>query len=146
MHSGRCQCGAIKISITRTKLIAYACHCIECQKQSASAFALSIPLKTSDISLRGELNSYERPAASGAITSCYFCTTCGTRIYHQSSNSPDKITLKGGTINKVKNLDPVAHLWVSRKHEWIKLPQNIEVYDQRPNDLKSWRNQLLEKN
>ena len=144
MHSGRCQCGEIKISIMRDRLIAYVCHCIECQKQSASAFAVSIPLNILDISVTGKLSSYERPAASGATTSCYFCSSCGTRIYHQSSNSPDNITLKGGTINDSKNLNPIAHLWTSRKHNWINIADNIEIYEEQPDDLKLWRSKLLE--
>ena len=143
MHSGSCQCGDIKISIKRETLVSYICHCHECQKQSASAFAISIPLNVSEVSITGKLNSYERPADSGAVTKCYFCSNCGTRIYHQSSKSQNCITLKGGTLNTIKNLKSVAHLWIKRKHNWIDIPENIETYDEQPDDLTGWRNKIL---
>jgi len=142
-HLGHCQCGAVKIIVKRDTLISYICHCHECQKQSASAFAISVPLNMSDVSFSGTLNSYKRAAASGAITQCYFCPSCGTRIYHQSSNAPNSLTLKGGILDNSQHLRPTAHLWVSRKHDWVELPEGIEAYAEQPDDLKSWRRKLL---
>jgi len=143
-HLGRCQCGAVRLTVKRDILISYICHCHECQKQSASAFAISVPLKVSEVSFSGQLNSYKRAAASGAITHCYFCPNCGTRIYHQSSSSRNSLTLKGGILDNSQHLDPVAHLWVSRKHGWVELPEGIESYAEQPDDLKSWRRKLLQ--
>lgn len=39
MKTGQCQCGAIRYESTGESLALYVCHCLECQKQSASAFA-----------------------------------------------------------------------------------------------------------
>ena len=110
IESGSCQCGAVKLSVTTDKLVSYICHCLECKKQSASAFAISVPLVKDQVSVEGHLGVYHRPAKSGAMTSCYFCLTCGSRIYHQSNRSPDMISLKGGVLDGVDNLEPVAHL------------------------------------
>ena len=142
--SGGCQCGQVEYEITREKLGSYICHCEECKKQSASAFAISVPVHLSELSLTGSLNSYDRPAHSGAITHCWFCSSCGTRIYHQSSSSNGLITLKGGTLDCAGELEPVAHLWTLRKHSWIQLPADIETFERQPADLSAWRNQLLE--
>src|SRR5271167_4851648 len=43
MREGGCQCGAVRFQIAANRLVAYACHCLECQKQSASAFGISVP-------------------------------------------------------------------------------------------------------
>ena len=43
-HMGGCQCGAVRYTLATDKITAYACHCLECQKQSASAFAISVPI------------------------------------------------------------------------------------------------------
>ena len=141
--SGSCQCGAVHYQVTASRLVAYACHCRECQKQSASAFGLSVPVKTAEVILSGTPACYERPAASGAATRCYFCETCGTRLYHKSSSSPGILTLKGGTLNNPEALPLVAHLWTSRKHPWIALPADMEQYETQPDDLKAWRDHLL---
>ena len=39
---GRCQCKGVVYKITSTPLAVYACHCTECQRQSGSAFSLSL--------------------------------------------------------------------------------------------------------
>lgn len=141
--TGSCQCGQISIKIEVERLICYICHCTECQAQSASAFAISVPLEMKDAKISGKLNAYKRPAHSGAITSCFFCADCGTRIYHQSSNSPSKITLKGGILVGSEALQPVAHLWTKRKADWINVPASVESYLEQPEDLTAWRQLIL---
>ena len=142
---GSCQCGAVKLSVKTDKLVSYICHCLECKKQSASIFAISVPLVKDHVNITGHLGIYDRSAKSGAMTSCYFCLTCGSRIYHQSNRSPDMITLKGGVLDGVENLEPVAHLWVKRKAAWVQIPPEIETYDEQPVNLRVWRDGLLSK-
>jgi len=141
-HKGSCQCGSVKLAIIKEHLVSYICHCLECQKQAASAFAISVPLNLSDITITGKLEYYQRPAASGATTKCFFCPVCGTRIYHKSSGAHDKVTLKGGVLDNAHLLTPISHLWVSRKHSWVAIPENIETFAEQPADLITWRKNL----
>jgi hypothetical protein len=43
-QAGGCQCGAVRYEIAAAPLTLYACHCAECQRQSGSAFGLSMPV------------------------------------------------------------------------------------------------------
>jgi hypothetical protein len=142
---GGCQCGAIRYTIRLKTLIAYACHCSECKKQSASSFAISVPIPAKYLHLTGQLSNYTRSTDSGASTSCVFCPSCGTRVYHQSDRSPELVTIKGGTLDEIANLPLVAHLWTTRKHAWIELPADAENFETQPTDLKQWRNNLISK-
>ena len=127
----------------RGHITAYACHCLECQKQSASAFAISVPVMARDLDVSGPLAAYERATDSGSVTNCWFCSTCGTRIYHQSARAPKMATLKGGTLDDPSVLEPVAHLWVSRRHPWVHLDPDTETFETQPDDLKAWRDALV---
>ena len=40
--TGGCQCGSIRYRIKQEANMLYACHCRDCQKQSGSAFGLSL--------------------------------------------------------------------------------------------------------
>lgn len=144
-QTGGCQCGAVRYELSCDGLVCYACHCLECQKQSASAFAISVPVRADDLVVKGPLKAYERETDSGSRTNCWFCSTCGTRIYHQSARSPQIVTLKGGTLDDPLLLVPVAHLWVSRKQPWLELAEASDVaqFDTQPDDLKAWRNGLI---
>jgi len=132
----------VRYRLNAPEITVYACHCRECQKQSASAFALSVPASLRDLTIEGAPAAYERPTDSGSFTRCWFCPECGTRLYHQSARSPDRVTLKGGTLDDPSTLEPVAHLWVSRKQAWLTLPSDVPAYETQPADLAAWRNSL----
>ncbi len=142
-YCGGCQCGAVRFSITVPELIVYACHCQDCQKHTTSACALSIPVAISALEIEGPLSIFSRETDSGTTTDCHFCSTCGTRIYHQSARSRDMVTLKGGTLDDTRMLVPVAHLWVSRKQSWMQLPDDVPQFETQPDDLKAWRAGLI---
>ncbi len=141
--TGSCQCGSVHYELECKPITVYACHCLECQRQTASAFELSVPVRTVDLKITGNLAVYRRPADSGAFTDCRFCAACGTRIYHQSVQSPEIVTIKAGTLSDTTMLNPVAHLWVSRKQPWLVLPEGVPSFDTQPEDLRSWRDALL---
>lgn len=137
-----CQCGAVRYALSPKPHPVYACHCRECQKQSAAAFGLSMAVPTGDIEIEGELAVYKRPTGSGSFSRCNFCPKCGTRIYHHSERSPGTITLKAGTLDDTQSLNPVAHIWTSRKQPWVILDETLPSFDTQPDDLKAWRDAL----
>jgi hypothetical protein len=142
--TGRCQCGACSYKISGPRPPVYACHCLECQKQSASAFGLSMPVARERVTLVGDFGCYSRPTDSGSRSHCYFCRSCGTRIYHQSERSFDFVTVKGGTLDDTSDLEIVAHIWVSRKQPWVILDPDVPALATQPHDLKAWR-EMIEK-
>ena len=143
VFEGGCYCGALRYKAVGKPRAKGQCHCRECQKQAASAFAISVPAWARDLAVSGPLHAYQRPTDSGSTTSCWFCATCGTRIYHQSARAPEMVTLKGGTLDSAAAVTPVAHLWVSRRHPWVRLAPDAEMFETQPDDLKAWRDALL---
>ena len=141
--TGGCQCGAVRYALKPGNHPVYACHCRECQKQSAAAFGLSMPVRLSDIEIEGTLSHYERPTDSGSRSRCSFCPECGTRICHSSARSPETLTLKAGSLDDTSNLEPVAHIWTARKQPWMILDETVPSFDTQPDDLKAWRDALL---
>lgn len=142
--TGGCQCGAVRYTLKPKHYKIYACHCLECQKQSAAAFGLSMPLNCDDFMLEGETADYMRPTDSGAKTRCVFCQQCGTRLYHQSDRSPDIVTLKAGSLDETASIKPVAHIWTSRKQPWVILDEDVPAFKTQPPDLKKWREALMD--
>lgn len=39
---GRCRCGRVSLRITQAPLLTMACHCLGCQRMTASAFSLTV--------------------------------------------------------------------------------------------------------
>jgi hypothetical protein len=142
--AGGCQCGAVRYVLEAKRHPVYACHCRECQKQSAAAFGLSMPVRADDIEVTGELAFYERATDSGSRTRCAFCPQCGTRLYHRSARYPDILTLKAGSLDDTSGLAPAAHIWTSRRQPWVILDDGVPAFETQPEDLKAWRLGLLE--
>jgi hypothetical protein len=139
---GGCQCEAIRYTLTGALPPAYACHCGDCKKQSASAFSMSVVVEFSRFTVVGDPVSFDTAALSGAVKSCFFCPTCGTRLWHRSSSRPDRVTLKVGSLDDSAGIAPRGHLWVSRLQAGISLDPSVPAFDTQPADLETWRGNL----
>lgn len=137
--TGGCQCGQVRYVLARPPSAVYCCHCRECQKQSASAFGMSLAIAFADLAVTGRLESWERPTDLGTRTRCFFCPECGSRVFHRGSADADGATLKGGTLDDTAGLVPSAHIWVSRKQPWVRLDPDVPAHPTQPEDLDGWR-------
>lgn len=141
-HAGGCQCGAVRYVFSVPIPAAYACHCGECKKQSASAFSMSMPFTYADLTVTGTPSTFETVAHSGKRKHNFFCGDCGTRLWHSDSNPPDAMTLKVGTLDHSSDIAPVGHLWVSKKQAGISLDPASDQHQTQPEDVLAWRNSL----
>jgi hypothetical protein len=116
---GSCQCGDVTYQVVEQPLATVCCHCVDCQKLSASSFSISMVLNRSGLEiLTGDLKRWDRAAASGNVTRCWFCPTCGNRIYHENPESPELIRFKPGTLDDTSVLSPQGHTWTCREQPW----------------------------
>lgn len=118
--TGGCQCGALRYQVTGAPLTLYLCHCTECQKQSASAFGMSLWVRRADFALTaGTPRFWERRADSGRRLLCAFCDTCGSRVYHAASHDSEVLSLKAGSLDDTSGLRPVGHIWTRSRQPWV---------------------------
>lgn len=132
---GGCQCGAIRYRITGAPLTLYLCHCTECQKQSSSAFGMSLWVRRSDLEIvSGNPKIWERAATSGGTVECAFCPECGSRLYHKPSSDPEIVSVKAGSLDDTSWLRPVGHIWTRSRQPWVEIgdaPPSL-AYEQEP--------------
>ncbi len=141
--TGGCQCGAVRYTLGIARATVYACHCRECQRQSGSAFALSLPVRRADVALTGILGRWERATDSGRRSVARFCAACGTRLHHASSDASVWLTIKAGTLDDPSGLVARGHLWTRSKQPWVRLDPQIPAFDTQPTDLAGWRQALI---
>src|SRR5215510_10709367 len=95
---GGCQCGNVRYRIAAEPLDLYVCHCRDCQRQTGSAFGMSMIIALSSFRLlSGELASFSVRCDSGRLKRCSFCPACGTRIHHQVRDAV--LSVKAGTLD-----------------------------------------------
>src|SRR5688572_11506191 len=113
MRTGRCQCGEIRYQSAGEPSALYVCHCLECQKQSASAFGITLEVPRSTFQItQGSPKYWSRAAANGKKLRCAFCPNCGSRLWHEYEDpSSTTLSIKGGSLDEPLDLTEAIHVW-----------------------------------
>jgi hypothetical protein len=126
--TGTCQCGAVRYKIDGTIHRLNVCHCPDCQKQSGSAFGMSLVIEPAAFHLEaGVPTEFVTTAASGREKTCVFCPACGVRLYNRTSRL---MSVKAGTLDDTSWLRPDAHYWTSRRQAWVPLSRDVPSHDE----------------
>ena len=132
-RAGGCQCGAVRYEIRGEPLSLYVCHCRECQKQSTSAFGVSVVIKRADFHItRGEVRVWSRATDSGGTLCCAFCPDCGSRLWHEGIGGTDAISVKGGSLDDPPDLRSACHIWTTRKLPGVVIPEGARQFPGEP--------------
>jgi hypothetical protein len=115
-YTGGCQCGSVRYVVTMEPIRLLACHCKECQRQSASAFGMSMLVK--------------KVSLSGNEVTGVFCPECGVRIYHVLKSAPDVASIKPGTLDDTRWLRPDLFIWMKSAQGWVPVPDNVKMLEQ----------------
>jgi len=110
VHSGGCQCGAVRFRVEGPLGEASICHCRMCQKAFGGLYAplVSVPDAAKLAWTRGRLKHFQSSnhAARG------FCADCGTPLTYEA---PDGIALAIGAFDDPAAAPPVIQFGVEAK-------------------------------
>lgn len=136
-REGGCACGAVRYRARpAVALTLYRCHCRDCQKQTSSAFGLSMFLPEAAFELtRGSPAKFARTADSGRVVDSFFCGDCGSRVYNTSAARPGLVNLRPGSLDDPAGLAPVGDLWAERRQDWVDLLPDGLAYPTQPDNL-----------
>ena len=132
---GGCQCGSIRYRINASPNILYTCHCSDCQKQSSSAFGMSLIVDAPAVDFvsgGASLKFWDTRGDDGTLKRCAFCPDCGTRVYHGSDDG-GRISIKAGSLDDTSQLQPIAHIWLRSAQPWIEFDSDkYHCFEQEP--------------
>ena len=133
-RNGGCQCGQIRYEVSGEPIVLYRCHCTECQRQSGSAFGMSMWIKEGEFKITsGSLEKTTRTADSGGKIEAYFCRSCGVRIYTKALGmNAEHIVLKPGTLDLTDDLKPSADIWLKSSQDWFSPPEDTLHFQGQP--------------
>jgi len=130
VYEGRCQCGDVSYRISDMPITSHACHCIECQKRSGSAFGISLVIDKDAFLLTGKLQAFTRVAESGFKLTQHFCTTCGNTIYTENERRVNAIVLHPGTLEDTDWIELNRMIWTNRAQKWFEFPSDLELFEE----------------
>jgi hypothetical protein len=130
--TGSCQCGNARYQIRSESVVSVACHCNDCRKTSGSAFAVSLVVKSTDVSFSENLKTWERTTDTGRRNRAWFCPDCGNRIYHQDPDAPDVVRIRAGTLDNAQIPEPRVHVYTARKMPWLTFQDHVTLIEGQP--------------
>ena len=131
--TGGCQCGEVRYEITGPPGRVHACHCTICQRQSGSAFGLTLWVAAENFRIiHGEPAATEWKSEAERDKLGAFCPDCGVRLYHRNQLTPETLSVKPGTLDDTSKLIADLHIWTQHKQPWITIPDGVEVYEIQP--------------
>lgn len=117
---GGCMCGALRYDVSAPPLMIYNCHCTNCQKISGSAFNTSVIVTEASFRFtRGEPASVEWTSDRGTTRYGLFCGACGSRIVNGGKPSTGVYSLRGGTLDDTRWLQPVGDTYTRSAQPWV---------------------------
>ena len=131
-YAGGCQCGAVRYELRSEPSRLIACHCKECQRQSGSAFGMSMLVQRDSLLVTGATKQFTRVADSGKPNTAVFCPECGVRIYHIPGYSDALVVLKPGTLDDTRWLRPSFFMWMKSAQGWVPVPDCVTALEEQP--------------
>ena len=126
---GGCRCGAVRYKLARDALPpTYACHCLDCQTWSGSAFSQQTFVPEPALAVTGAVVVYEFTTPSGNTSTQRMCGVRYARIYNTNSARPNVAVVRAGTLDRSNELRVVAHIWVRRKQPWLALADGVPIW------------------
>ncbi len=121
MHSARCTCGALTLSLSEPSKLVVACHCLDCQRRTGAPFGVGAFYPAGAVTISGVATTYTRTAASGGGVHSHFCPTCGSTLYWQADNLPGWIGVAVGAMADPAYPAPVRSVFEQSKHDWVEI-------------------------
>ena len=106
---GGCACGAVRYRLTSDPLFTHCCHCLNCQRQTGSAFVINLLIEADKQLI-------------------FRCPTCQVAVFSQYGR-PEVRFVRGGTLDQPSAITPDVHIFTRSKLPWITLPDSVPAFE-----------------
>jgi hypothetical protein len=127
---GHCACGAVRYRLTSAPMFVNCCHCLDCQRQTGSAFVINALIETDRVSLlAGDPKPITVPTDSGRPHDIYRCPVCQTAMWSTYGGRTALRFVRVGTLDDPTALPPDAHIFTRSKQPWVGLPDGVPAFE-----------------
>jgi hypothetical protein len=128
-REGGCACGAVRYRLASDPLVTHCCHCLNCQRQTGSAFVINLLIETDRVELlAGDPQPVDVPRDDGSTQRIFRCPTCQVAVYSQYT-SPEFRYVRGGTLDEPSSVVPDVHIFTRSKLPWVTLPDSAPAFE-----------------
>jgi hypothetical protein len=128
-REGGCSCGGVRYRLTAEPLFVHCCHCLNCQRQTGSAFVVNLLIERDRVELlSGEPERVPVPRDDGTEQVISRCPTCRVALF-STYTRPELLFVRAGTLDDPTGVRPDVHIFTRSKVEWVQLPDDMPAFD-----------------
>jgi hypothetical protein len=126
---GGCSCGAVRYRLTSEPLFTHCCHCLNCQRQTGSAFVINLLIEADRVELiAGNPQPVDVPRDDGSAQRIYRCANCQVAVFSEYGR-PEIKFVRGGTLDEPSQVTPDVHIYTRSKVPWMTLPESAAAFE-----------------
>jgi hypothetical protein len=129
LREGGCACGAVRYRLTSDPLFVHCCHCLNCQRQTGSAFVINLLIEANRFELlQGTLEPVDVPRDDGSSQRIFRCPECQVAVFSEYG-SPRVKFVRCGTLDDPSGVAPDVHIYTRSKLDWVALPDSVPAFE-----------------
>jgi hypothetical protein len=144
-REGGCSCGAVRYRLATQPLFVHCCHCLNCQRQTGSAFVVNVLLEADRLEIaKGEPQPVEVPRDDGSPQEIFRCPDCQVALYSLYGD-PVVAFIRAGTLDEPASVSPDVHIFTRSKLPWVVLPEGVPSFEAYYDMSELWPAESLER-
>ena len=125
-------------------MFVHCCHCLDCQKQTGSAFAINALIEADEVeALSGRTVAVEMPTESGRPHDIHRCPQCGVAVWSDYGRRGWMFFVRVSTLDEPHRIKPDVHIFTRSKVPWVRLPDDARAFDIYYEMEKEWPRESL---
>jgi hypothetical protein len=129
VRDGGCACGAVRYRMTSEPMFVHCCHCLNCQRQTGSAFAINLLIESARVEvIRGTPQPVDVPRDDGSVQRIHRCADCQIAVFSEYTN-PEIWFVRGGTLDDPTDVRPDVHIFTRSKVAWVTIPPGMPAFE-----------------
>jgi len=142
---GGCACGEIRYRLASAPLFVHCCHCLNCQRQTGSAFVVNALIESDRVELlAGEPRRVPVLRSGTKRQQIYRCPTCEIAVYSTYTRRHIWF-VRAGTLDDPSAVAPDVHIYTRSKVPWLTLPESTPAFATYYDTQKLWPAASLER-
>ncbi|MBW2270690.1 MAG: GFA family protein [Deltaproteobacteria bacterium] len=121
---GACLCGAVRFRVALPSLFCGHCHCSMCRRNHGAGFVTWFGVPRAQLSLEPDSARLQRYASSEhGVRS--FCGQCGSSLFCESAQHPERIDIVLANIEGPIDRPPGFHCYFDHGADWVEVHDGL---------------------
>jgi hypothetical protein len=126
-------------------MFVHCCHCLNCQRQTGSAFVINLLIEADRLELlEGDPQPVDVPRDDGSMQPIYRCPTCQVALFSEYGR-PEVRFVRAGTLDDPSTIAPDVNIFTRSKVPWVTIPEGAPAFGVYYDSKELWPAESLER-